>query len=220
MPRSPLILPDSAQMTTPAGDGRLHAPSAERNIEPILGVLAGLAPKAGRAVELASGTGQHIARFAAAHAGIQWQPTDIAPDRLPSIEAWRAAAGLANLRPPMLLDGAQDWPDALAGVDLIVTVNLFHLVSSDVAERIIANAAAALGQGGLLFIYGPFRTGGAFRSESDLAFHTSLVGQDATIGYKDAEWMTKRMQAAGLSPRPAIEMPANNLCLTAVRGSE
>jgi len=43
--------------------------AAERNAGPILERLQGLLPARAAVLEIASGTGQHAARFAAAHAG-------------------------------------------------------------------------------------------------------------------------------------------------------
>lgn len=210
-------MPFSPPPAPPTPDGRINAPSAERNLEPILNVLASVAPTQGRAVELASGTGQHIARFAVAHPGVIWTPTDISPDRIGSVVAWARYLGCSNENAPVVMDASQVWPPDLADLDLIVVVNLFHLVSEEAAALIIGNAAKALGPGGRLFVYGPFRTEGAFRSSADAAFHADLIRQDPRIGYKDAEWLTERMEQAGLSPMPRIEMPANNLSLIAER---
>lgn len=54
-----------------------HTPQ-ENNKAPILAVLRRHLPPGTRAVlEVASGTGQHVAHFAAALDGIQWQPSDL-----------------------------------------------------------------------------------------------------------------------------------------------
>jgi hypothetical protein len=53
----------------------LTSAAAERNKEPILSVLESVLPATGRALEIASGTGQHVCFFAAALPGVRWQPT-------------------------------------------------------------------------------------------------------------------------------------------------
>ena len=58
-----------------------HAPSAERNREPLLPVLQEVLPSQGRVLEVASGTGQHAVFFARAFPALLWQPTDLEPGR-------------------------------------------------------------------------------------------------------------------------------------------
>src|SRR4051794_33266595 len=88
-----------------------HSPAADRNKEPILAVLRQVLGPRGAALEIASGTGQHVAWFAAAMPEWEWQPTEADPALLPVIAARIAQAGLANVRPPVLLDVANaQWP--------------------------------------------------------------------------------------------------------------
>src|SRR5690554_6542773 len=71
-----LTLPDSAATAQPAEDGRLFAPSAARNSGDIATLLAHHAPARGRALELASGTGEHAVVFARRMPALDWQPSD------------------------------------------------------------------------------------------------------------------------------------------------
>ncbi len=216
MTQPPLKLPDTAPLAQPLADGRLLAPSATRNAEPIFARLGRYVPDSGVVLELASGTGQHIAGLAQQYRTVDWQPSDLSPDRMASVQAWRAHVNVPNLRSPILLDASGEWPD-VPGLGLIYVVNLFHLIPKAAAQQVIAGAAGALETGGHFFIYGPFRTGGAFRSDGDAAFHASLVGQDAAIGYKDLEWMQAELSVCGLTLCDVHEMPANNLALVARR---
>lgn len=206
-----LRLPDSGAGV--GDDGRRHAPSAARNAAAILAVLQEVAPKQGRVLELAAGTGQHAAEFAAALPGLAWQPTDHDAANLPSIAAWRAQSGAANLRAPLVLDAASPgWGGLWGGQDLILVVNLLHLIPARAAETVLAEAAAALAPNGRFLIYGPFLRQGRTTSAGDAAFHASLQAQDALIGYKDLDWVSGQLQSAGHTV--AIrEMPANNLML-------
>ena len=211
-----LRLPDSGAGTLP--DGRRVAPSATRNAEAIRDVLVRVAPARGRALELASGTGQHVAVLARALPGLDWQPTDRDAGNLASIDAWAAWAGAVNLRAAQVLDaGTPGWGGAEAPCALVQAVNLLHLVPETVARTVVAEAAQALAPGGLLAIYGPFLRDGRTTSEGDAAFDASLRAQDPAIGYKDAAEVQGWMAAAGLAPRPPVLMPANNLFLLADR---
>ena len=60
-----LSLPDTASVAETGPDGRMYAPSATRNMDAIAAVLDTHAPPSGHALEIASGTGQHIAQLAA-----------------------------------------------------------------------------------------------------------------------------------------------------------
>ena len=79
------------------------SPAAERNQQPILAVLHQLLPAQGMALEIASGTGQHVAWFAAGLPQWVWQPTDAQAGGFGSIAAWVAQTGLANVKPSTLL---------------------------------------------------------------------------------------------------------------------
>jgi hypothetical protein len=109
-----------------------HSPAADRNKQPILDVLLQVLPSRGTALEIASGTGQHAVWFAAALPGWTWQPTDADASALPGIAAWTSQAGLANVRPPVLLDVmAPQWPaqgPAFASpFDAIYCANMLHI---------------------------------------------------------------------------------------------
>jgi len=218
MTQPPLKLPDTGPMTTTLPDGRLSAPSAIRNAAPIFERLAQYVPDGGMALELASGTGQHIAGLAQAHPDVAWQPSDLSDERMASVLAWRAHVGVANLRAPIQFDASGTWP-AWPDLGLVYVVNLFHLISQLDAKAVIGGAANGLAAGGHFFIYGPFRTDGAFRSDGDEKFHASLAAQDAAIGYKDLEWMEAAFCANGLSLVAVCEMPANNLVVVVRKGT-
>ncbi|MFC4667725.1 DUF938 domain-containing protein [Seohaeicola nanhaiensis] len=207
-------LPPTASVAEPAGDGRLFAPAAERNAQAIADLLAEVAPATGRALELASGTGQHVAVFAERFPGLRWQPTEIAPERRASIDAY--AGGLANVAPAVALDAcAPGWGAHWGGQDLVVLVNLLHLMSEPEAAVVLGEAAQALAPGGVFVIYGPFKRGGNLTSPGDEAFHASLVESDPAIGYKDDFDTMDLLQGAGLEMAQVVEMPANNLALVA-----
>ncbi|KZY36370.1 methyltransferase [Roseovarius sp. HI0049] len=220
MPRRDLPA-ELASVAETGGDARMSAPSAERNAGPIRDLLRAHAPAEGRALEIASGTGQHVLAFARAFPGLTWQPTEIAAERRASIDAWAATEGLANLRPAVALDATvPGWADDHGGQDLIVLVNLLHLISTPEAKAIISETARALAPGGRFVLYGPFLRDGEATSEGDARFDASLRASDPEVGYKDDFTTIDWLHAAGLSLVEVVEMPANNLAFVTQRPEE
>ncbi len=81
--------------------------AAERNRQPILEQLRGLLPAHGKVLEIASGTGQHVAHFAAELPRLRWQPSDREPGDFAAITARRDTAALGNVADPVVLDVLQ-----------------------------------------------------------------------------------------------------------------
>jgi len=210
-------LPKTASVAFRLGDAKLNAPSAERNAAAIREVLLAFAPQTGKALEIASGTGQHVVKFARALPDLIWQPSDIDTARRASIDAWAAEAGLDNILTARHLDAATPGWANTAEFDLILVVNLLHLISEIEARTVIQEASSALVPNGRLFLYGPFLRSGETTSEGDARFHTSLREQDPAIGYKGDLDVIDWLHSAGLELIKVIEMPANNLCLIASR---
>ncbi len=197
-------------------DGRMHAPAAERNADAIEALLVKYAPRSGKALELASGTGQHITRFAAALPDLIWQPSEIAADRLTSIALWATEAGLGNLRPPLRLDATTPgWHAEHGARSLIVLVNLLHLISAARAKTILSEVSKSLLPGGRFIFYGPFLRGGEATSAGDRQFHASLKAKDPEIGYKNDADVIAWIGAVGLHLHAIEDMPANNLAFVA-----
>src|SRR4051794_34803802 len=147
-------------------DARLFAPSASRNRAPILEALRPHLPRSGAVLEIASGTGEHVAHFAAALPELTWQPSDPEPERRASIDAW--TANLPNVRPAHALDAASsDWP--IERADAVLCIDLIHIAPWVVAEGLVTGAARILPPGGLLALYGPYRRRGQAMEPSNEA---------------------------------------------------
>ncbi|AOJ84331.1 SAM-dependent methyltransferase [Burkholderia savannae] len=189
---------------------RQWAPATERNREPILDVLKRVLPARGTVLEIASGTGQHAVHFAVALPDLVWQPTDTEAAARASIDAWAADAALPNLRAPLALDVcAEPWP--LAAADAIVCINMIHIAPWAAACALFDGAARLLPEGGVLYLYGPYRRGGAHTAESNARFDAQLRGRHPAWGVRDLEAVVELGRAAGLALDEIVEMPANNL---------
>jgi len=200
-------------------DGRLDAPAFHRNHQPIWEVLKPfLAGKSGDVLEAGSGTGQHVVHFAQHTPDITWWPSDLNPQHLTSIAAWRAHAGASNIREPRRIDlsEAQWWPDDGSGPSAllaIVCANVIHIAPWRVAEGLFAGAGRYLRQDGRLFLYGPFQRDGAHTAPSNAAFDASLKTGNPEWGVRDITDLERLAESAGLVLRDSVEMPANNMIL-------
>ncbi len=209
-------LPPSASVAEPGEGGKLFAPSAARNAPLIAAELARRSPQSGRALEIASGTEQHVVAYARALPRLTWQPTEVAPDRLASIAAYRAESALENIAQPAPLDAcAPGWGADWAGQDLVVLVNLTHLIPEAALRTLLGEVARALAPGGLFFLYGPFKRNGQLTSPGDARFDGELRAADPAIGYKDDLDMARWLGEAGIALAETLEMPANNLVMLA-----
>jgi SAM-dependent methyltransferase len=189
-----------------------HAPATDRNRGPILDVLRPLLPEGTLVLEVASGTGQHAAFFAGALPGVTWQPTDLDPEGLASIEAWRAEAGLPNLRAPLRLDAtAEHWPVEEAGA--VFCANMIHIAPWAACEGLVRGAARVLSRGGVLFLYGPYRIGGALPAPSNVTFDASLRERDPAWGVRELDDVTALAESNGFRREAVVPMPANNHCV-------
>ena len=208
-------------------DGRLDAAAFHRNHQAIRAVLQKfLAGKSGDVVEAGSGTGQHVIDFARHFPEITWWPSDLNAQHLKSIAAWRAHAGLANVRAPLRIDLSDPaWcaemhdgsgPGKLTAV---FCANVIHIAPWQVAEGLFAGAGRYLRADGRLLLYGPFKRGGKHTAISNAVFDTSLRERNAEWGVRDIEALEQLAGQAGLELIEVAEMPANNLILVFERSN-
>jgi hypothetical protein len=191
---------------------RRSAPAALRNREPITAVLRDWLPESGLVLEVASGTGEHALAFARAFPALDWQPSDVDPSALNSIEAWIAGSGLRNLRDPVVLNVSDDpWPVERA--DALLSINMVHISPWAASIGLLDGASRILSVGAPLILYGPWIVDGEPAAPSNLAF-------DAELKRRDPEWGLRRVNdfAAEAERRKLVleaerPMPANNRML-------
>jgi SAM-dependent methyltransferase len=191
-----------------------YSPAAERNREPILQRLQRLLPPQGRALEIALGTGQHVAFFAAAMPQWTWQPTDADAASLAVIAAYANDAGANNILTPVRLDVlAEPWPAFDAKFDAIYCANMLHIAPWPACAALMRGSARNLAPGGVLITYGPYLEDAVPTSPGNLAFDESLRARDPAWGIRRLEDVTREAAKAGLALRERHAMPANNLLL-------
>ena len=190
-----------------------HSPAAERNLPPILEVLQRVLPPEGTALEIASGTGQHVAGFAQGLPGWTWQPSDAQDAGFASIGHWCAQAGVANVLPPLLLDVlASPWPLSRT-FDAIFCANMLHISPWATCAALMRGAAQYLAPQGVLVTYGPYLELGVPTTQSNLDFNASLRAHNPAWGIRQLDDVVQQAQRAGLRLRERNPMPANNLLL-------
>ena len=193
-------------------------------------------PESGLVLEIASGTGEHSACYAERFPNLEWQPSDVHPEALESIRAWRASANLPNLREPLVIDAASaDWPidraDAIlnikmhsdscdasktadnSGYSAVLCINMVHISPWSAALGLLDGAAKVLQSGGALILYGPWFKADIETAPSNLAFDQQLRERDAEWGLRKVEDFQIEALKRGLVLEQVRHMPANNLML-------
>ena len=191
---------------------RCHSAAAERNQGPILAELLRLLPEQGLILEIASGTGQHAAHFAAARPAWRWQPSDGDPDSRASISAW--CQHLPQVLAPLHLDVmAPEWSGVPLAVDAIFCANLLHIAPWAVCPALMKGAARHLAPQGLLILYGPYLIDGVQTAPGNLAFDIDLQGRNPAWGLRRLADVLEQAQAVGLHLQERVAMPAYNQLL-------
>ncbi len=210
-------------MSSPPALPQRHSPAADRNKGPILELLRDLLPTSGRALEIASGTGQHIAHFAAGLPGWRWQPSDRvdttgALDALDAdIGFYSALAGAdrTQVLPAVALDVLADpWP-RLGLFDAIYCANMLHIAPWACCGALFRGAAQRLAPGGSLVTYGPYFDAREVRpaAPGNVAFDADLRARDPQWGIRELVDVEREAAAAGFVLQRRVELPANNQCL-------
>lgn len=192
------------------GQVRKHAPATLRNRDVIVDVLRSILPDSGMVLEIASGSGEHVACFAAAFPNLLWQPSDPDPEARASISAW--CADRENVLAPVALDAAVDgWP--VEEVAAILCINMVHISPWDATIGLMRGASRRLDSGAPLYLYGPYHRADVKTAESNEAFDRSLRSRNPKWGLRTVDDMIALGSQNGFGFERLVEMPANNLSL-------
>ncbi len=192
-----------------ADDNRLHAPATARNQDVILEVLQAHIKDSGVIFEVAAGTGEHSLHFAPSFPNAQWQPTDIDPSHLLSIDAWRNHANIQNILPAMYFNVLDDaFPHD--NLNAILAINLIHISPLNVTKELMKKAGESLPPKGILFFYGPYKKDGMHTSDSNANFDLSLKSRNSEWGIRDMEQVIELAEVSGFKILEIKAMPANN----------
>lgn len=193
-----------------SSDPRRFSPAAARNRDPILAVLRRVLPPRGLVLEIASGTGEHIAHFAGALPALEFQPSDRDAIMFSSMVAHAVAAAVENVLPPLPLDvTAPTWP--IVHADAVLCINMIHISPWRASEGLMAGARRILPVGGVLYLYGPYMVDGRHTAESNAAFDAALRAQDPEWGVRDLAEVTALAAQQDFALTETVAMPANNI---------
>lgn len=187
------------------------APASERNREPILDALRPRMPSRGRLLEIGAGTGQHAVYMAPAFPGIRWLATD-RDDELPGLQARLDVEGEARLPRALALDVQfDDWPEG--PFQAAYTANTLHIMSWAACQATLSGVGRILADEAPFFVYGPFKVGDRFTTESNRRFDRSLKARAAHMGLRDIAALESEAARHHLRLEERLEMPANNFLL-------
>jgi cyclopropane fatty-acyl-phospholipid synthase-like methyltransferase len=185
--------------------------AAERNKTVIADALLPWLDGVESVLELGSGTGQHVAYFAARYPEIEWQPSD-RPENLISIDERVRQAGLSNVKPVIALDvAAPALPDR--HYDFVFSANTAHIMSEAQVTDMFSVVATCLNTGGCFALYGPFKYRGVHTAASNESFDAMLRQQAAHMGIRDKAVLDAVAFEQGLDFEKDIGLPANNRLL-------
>ncbi|XP_026216933.1 methyltransferase-like 26 B [Anabas testudineus] len=199
----------------------LLSPQAERNWEGLCAVLEDVLQDQSHrhlfALELGSGTGQHVIRFAQKMPFVTWQPSDIKEESLDSIKAYIAATNAKTVLQPVHLDASELW-EKWAGLsrnscDVIVAINLLHYSSFKTAKGVFSGAGQLLRQNGLLIIYGVYAINGTITPSCNEQLDAELRKMNPDWGLPDIDVLRQLAYGNGMRMERMIEMEEYYRCL-------
>ena len=183
--------------------------ACENNKTHIIEHLKALFSRCNSVLEIGSGTGQHAVYFAQHLPNINWHTSDLVNNHA-GINMYVDEYKLINLHKPLAFDIENDkWPIT---VDAVFTANTTHIMSREVAHKMMTLVANHLPIGGLFCQYGPFNYQGKYTSDSNHRFDLWLL-ERGHGGIRNIEELQRWVEEKGLHLEEKILMPANNFIL-------
>lgn len=182
--------------------------AAENNKQVVLEQLMLCVDAGDRVLEIASGTGQHAIHFTKNISNLTWQPTDVDLDRYELIQNLKTYSEL-SIEPPFVLD-IDHWPNLRPKFDAVYSANCLHIVGEEKLLPYVVGAAQSLKPNGFMILYGPFKYGGEFTTQSNAKFDQFLRETYPGSGIRDFERVDELAQQNGFTLVKDVSMPANN----------
>ena len=185
--------------------------AADNNRQHILERLRTIFIEPGTVLEIGSCSGQHAVYFSGALPHLIWQPTDRG-EYLDALRENIAALAGENVHLPVQLDVSQGaW--SVDPVDYIFAANVLHIMAECNVPDFFSGAGTQTKTTGKLCLYGPYKYGGSFTTESNARFDDWLKGRDPVSGIRDFEWVCELALKNDFVLVNDYAMPANNQLL-------
>lgn len=190
-----------------------HAPSCDRNQEPIFEALLPLLKNKKSLLEIGSGTGQHAIFMAPKLPHLTWTLSDL-KGRHRGMSLWLREKLILNIRGPVHYEaGVTEFPNALKSFDVVFTSNTLHIMPWTSCMNLFDDLGKNLEQDALFIAYGAFKYGGEFTTESNKEFESWLKERDPKAGLKDFEKIKDELKKRSFELLDDISMPASNQLL-------
>ena len=197
-------------------DNRLFSPASQRNKKYIGDVLSRIILRKGSILEIGSGSGEHGIAFQKRFPEIIWQLSDLNLEHRKSISSWIQYEKLNLKMPQPLVINIEEIPwvipsDLLLSLQGIICINVIHVSSWGCTKSLFEGSGKILKYGQFLMLYGPFKIGKKYTSESNYLFDKKLRLKNRSWGLRDLEEVNKEGTNYGFKLDEVIAMPANNL---------
>ncbi|XP_061080836.1 methyltransferase-like 26 B [Conger conger] len=199
----------------------LLCPAVERNQDGLLSVLSEqLGQQSHRelfALELGSGTGQHVVHFAQGLPFVTWQPSDINEEFRDSIRSYIVATKVKTVLEPLHLDAGEPW-EKWAGLhksscDIILSINMLQHCSFGTIEGVFKGSGQILRKDGFLMTYGPYAINGIIAPSSNEELDQTIREKNPEWGLPDVDVLRQLAFSNGMRLERMMEMPESNKCL-------
>ncbi|XP_075973064.1 methyltransferase-like 26 [Anticarsia gemmatalis] len=206
-------------------NSKLIYPAATRNQDPILQVLKRFIisdvdtiddEESPLFLEIASGSGQHLAHFAPNFPGVKFQPTEVDESLLGSITYYATHCPTKNILPPKQVDictKLSSYGFEENEVDYMYCANMIHISPYECTIGLFENAGNYLKPDALMITYGPYSKDGVITPDSNVQFDASLKARNPSWGLRDIADLIKLAEQNNLTLMDTVEMPANNKTL-------
>ena len=199
-------------------DKRLFFKATNRNRDCIGDLLSKIIQKNGSILEIGSGSGEHGVVFQKRFPEIIWQTSDPNLLHRESIISWIDYEELNKKMPQPLALDVENIPweiplNVTHSLQGIVSINMIHVAHWTCTIALFKGAGKLLKSGQFLMLYGPFKIGNKYTSQSNYFFDNSLKMQNEFWGIRNLEEVSDEGKKNGFLQEDIITMPANNFSI-------